>query len=63
MTNSVKRPSEVEPTDLELNFELYECPHCDGGEAEVTYPDSHQVDWETCDQCGGEGWLAVRRSQ
>lgn len=57
----IKRPSEIEPLELR-HWDVYECPHCDGGEVKVTYPDSFQVDWETCDQCGGEGELAVRRS-
>jgi hypothetical protein len=59
----VKRPSEVDPLELELHFEVYECPHCIGGEVEVTYPDSSQKEWEICDQCNGEGELAVRRSE
>lgn len=58
----VKRPSEVDPLELELHFDVYECPHCVGGEVEATYPDSYQTEWEICDQCNGEGELAVRRS-
>lgn len=58
----VQRPSDVDPLELSLHFDVYDCPHCDSGEAKITYPDSDQVDWATCDQCGGEGELAVRRS-
>jgi hypothetical protein len=62
-TSLVQRPSEVDPLELSLHFDVYDCPHCDGGEAKITYPDSDQVDWETCNQCNGEGQLAVRRSR
>lgn len=40
-------------------FEEYDCPCCDDGY--WYYTDENGVEqWEHCDECGGNGFIAVR---
>lgn len=49
-----------EELDLNLYYRAFDCPHCCGGMAQSgEYGD----EWETCDECDGDGVLYLKDSK
>lgn len=61
MSQQLVKPSNtIEPTDLVLNWEIYECPEC-GGHGEIS--DDYDGSIAFCENCNGTGELAICESK
>lgn len=56
MSEIIRPTNRIDPLDLELNWEIYECPQCNG-DGEIK--DCYTGEIYPCDNCDGTGELAL----